>query len=103
MSPERSIGIRANGGGDVRTGSPWRCGMPLLALSGDTLARWQFATTTIYHFLFVPVSIGLSLHVAAMQTLAYRRRGTPEGGVWDRAAQFWGRLMLVVFAIGIVT
>jgi cytochrome bd ubiquinol oxidase subunit I len=68
-----------------------------------TLARWQFATTTVYHFLIVPLSIGLTALVAVMQLLAYRRRGTPEGETWDRAAQFWGRIMLVIFALGIVT
>jgi len=72
-------------------------------MSPDSLARWQFASTTIYHFLIVPVSIGLALLVAAMQTLAYRKRGTADGATWDRAAQFWGKLMLISFAIGVVT
>jgi cytochrome d ubiquinol oxidase subunit I len=67
------------------------------------LARWQFATTTIYHFLIVPLSIGLTLLVATMQTMAYRRRGTLAGDDWDRATRFWGRIMLVLFALGIVT
>ena len=67
------------------------------------LARWQFATTTVYHFLIVPLSIGLTGLVATMQTLAYRRRSTPVGEVWDRAARFWGRIMLVIFALGVVT
>src|SRR6266498_4444855 len=67
------------------------------------LARWQFATTTIYHFLIVPLSIGLTLLVATMQTMAYRRRGTLAGDDWDRASRFWGRIMLVLFALGIVT
>lgn len=72
-------------------------------MSPDTLARWQFATTTIYHFIVVPVSIGLALLVAVMQTLAYRGRGTESGAVWDRAARFWGKLLLIGFAIGVVT
>src|SRR6266498_788822 len=67
------------------------------------LARWQFATTTIYHFLIVPLSIGLTLLVATMQTMAYRKRGTPEGEMWDRSTRFWGRIMLVLFALGVVT
>ena len=67
------------------------------------MARWQFATTTIYHFIIVPITIGLALSVAAMQTLAYRRRGTEDGAVWDRAARYWGKLMLIGFAIGVVT
>ena len=72
-------------------------------MSPDTLARWQFASTTVYHFLIVPVSIGLALLVAVMQTLAYRRRGTPAGAAWDSASRFWGRLMVISFAIGVVT
>jgi cytochrome d ubiquinol oxidase subunit I len=67
------------------------------------LARWQFATTTVYHYLIVPLSIGLTALVAVMQTLAYRNRGTEVGDTWDRAARFYGRIMLVLFALGIVT
>ena len=80
------------------------------------LARWQFATTTVYHFLIVPISIGLTLLVATMQTLAYRakRKATATGGPagpgagyasedWERATRFFGRIMLVLFALGIVT
>ena len=67
------------------------------------LARWQFATTTVYHFFIVPLSIGLTALVATMQTLAYRKRGTPAGADWDRATRFWGRVMLVLFALGVVT
>ena len=67
------------------------------------LARWQFASTTIYHFQIVPLSIGLTVLVAVMQTLAYRGRDTPAGVTWQRATQFWGRIMLVLFALGIVT
>jgi cytochrome d ubiquinol oxidase subunit I len=72
-------------------------------MDATTLARWQFATTTVYHFLIVPISIGLTLLVATMQTLAYRKRGTPSGDTWDRSARFWGRIMLVLFALGVVT
>jgi len=67
------------------------------------LARWQFATLTVYHFLIVPLSIGLTALVATMQTLAYRKRGTVTGEIWDRSARFWGRIMLVLFALGVVT
>lgn len=67
------------------------------------LARWQFASTTIYHFLIVPLSIGLTVLVAVMQTLAYRRRNTEAGLTWDRASRFWGKIMLILFALGVVT
>ncbi len=67
------------------------------------LARWQFATTTVYHFLIVPLTIGITALVATMQLLAYRKRGTEAGEVWNRATRFWGRIMLVIFALGVVT
>jgi cytochrome bd ubiquinol oxidase subunit I len=63
------------------------------------LARWQFATVTVFHFFFVPVTIGLGFLVAIMQTLAYRRR---DAG-WDRLSRFFGRLFLINLAIGVVT
>ena len=63
------------------------------------LDRWQFAVTILYHFLFVPLTIGLALLVAVMQTLA-QRRADPE---WDRLARFFGRLFLINFAMGVVT
>ena len=53
-------------------------------MDAETLARWQFATTTMYHFLIVPLSIGLTALVATMQSLAYRKCGTLTGDVWDR-------------------
>lgn len=63
------------------------------------LARLQFASTTLFHFLFVPVSIGLSLFLAVLQTQAYR---TGEEVYW-RLTRLWGRIFLVVFAVGVVT
>ena len=63
------------------------------------LARWQFAITTVYHFFFVPVSIGMSAWVAICQT-AFVRTGKP---VYDRMARFWGKLFLIVFALGVAT
>ena len=72
-------------------------------MDATTLARLQFASTTVYHFLIVPLSIGLTLLVATMQTLAYLRRSTENGDTWDRASRFWGRIMLVLFALGVVT
>jgi len=62
------------------------------------LARWQFASVTIYHFMIVPLSIGLTLLVAVMHTLSYRQRDNANGDTWDRASRFWGRVMLVLFA-----
>ena len=63
------------------------------------LARWQFAITTIYHFFFVPLTLGLSILVALMET-AYVRTGDD---VYKRMAKFWGKLFLINFAMGVVT
>ncbi|HET9091460.1 MAG TPA: cytochrome ubiquinol oxidase subunit I, partial [Acidimicrobiales bacterium] len=63
------------------------------------LARWQFAAVTVFHFFFVPVTIGLGVLVATLETLAYRR---PEAG-WDRLSRFFGRLFLINLAVGVVT
>lgn len=63
------------------------------------LARWQFAITTVYHFFFVPVTLGLSIAVAIMQT-AYYRTGNES---YKKMTKFWGKLFLINFAIGVVT
>lgn len=63
------------------------------------LARWQFGITTIYHFLFVPLTIGLSAIVAILQT-AWYRTGKHE---YLQATQFFGKLFLINFAMGVVT
>jgi cytochrome d ubiquinol oxidase subunit I len=63
------------------------------------LARLQFSSTTLFHFLFVPVSIGLALFLAILQTLAYRTRNP----VYTRLLSLWGRIFLIVFAVGVVT
>ncbi|MDF9839739.1 MULTISPECIES: cytochrome ubiquinol oxidase subunit I [unclassified Paenibacillus] len=63
------------------------------------LSRIQFASTTIFHYFFVPVSIGLALMIAIMETM-YVRKGNEE---YKRMAQFWGKLFLINFAVGVVT
>ncbi|GGM76116.1 cytochrome ubiquinol oxidase subunit I [Longimycelium tulufanense] len=63
------------------------------------VARWQFGITTVYHFLMVPLTIGLSILVAGMQT-AWVRTGNPR---YLAMTKFWGKLMLVNFAMGVVT
>jgi cytochrome d ubiquinol oxidase subunit I len=70
-----------------------------LAVSSVDLARAQFATTSIYHFLFVPLTLGLAPLVATMQTIWYRT------GVdtWLRLTRFFGTLLLINFAIGVAT
>ncbi|HWC24556.1 MAG TPA: cytochrome ubiquinol oxidase subunit I [Flexivirga sp.] len=63
------------------------------------LARWQFAITTVYHFLFVPITIGLSAIVAGFHTW-YLRRRDPQ---LLRLAKFFGKLFTINFALGLVT
>jgi cytochrome d ubiquinol oxidase subunit I len=63
------------------------------------LARWQFGITTVYHFLMVPLTIGLSVLVAGMQT-AWVRTGNRR---YYEMTKFWGKLLLVNFAMGVVT
>jgi len=63
------------------------------------LARLQFAVTTIYHFFFVPLTMGLSIMVALMETI-YVRTGRD---VFKRMTKFWGKLFVINFALGVVT
>jgi cytochrome d ubiquinol oxidase subunit I len=63
------------------------------------LARWQFAITTVYHFLFVPITIGMAFLVAGLQTAWYRTNKVK----YLRATKFFGKLFLINFAIGVVT
>ncbi len=63
------------------------------------LARLQFGVTTLFHFIFVPMSIGLAAWVAYCQTRWYRSKDE----VYLRMTRFWGKLMLISIAIGVVT
>ncbi len=63
------------------------------------LARLQFAITTVYHFFFVPLTLGLSIIVAIMETL-YVRTDNP---VYRNMTKFWGKLFVINFALGVVT
>jgi len=73
--------------------------MTVVASSVVDLARLQFATTSIYHFLFVPLTLGLGPLVAIMQTLWYRTHDE----AWLRLTKFFGTLFLINFAIGVAT
>ncbi len=68
-------------------------------MSTVDLARWQFGITTVYHYFFVPITIGLSFLVALMQTLWLRSRSTS----WLRLTKFFGKLFTINFALGLVT
>ncbi|MCD4549191.1 cytochrome ubiquinol oxidase subunit I [Schaalia sp. lx-260] len=75
--------------------------MPLAqtALDALTLGRWQFGITTVYHFLQVPLTIGLSLLVAIMQTF-WVKTGKEA---WLQATRFFGKILLINFALGVAT
>ncbi|MBF0619101.1 MAG: cytochrome ubiquinol oxidase subunit I [Candidatus Omnitrophica bacterium] len=63
------------------------------------LARWQFAITTSYHFIFVPLSIGIGLLAAIMETLYIVKKDE----LYLRMARFWGKFLLISVALGVVT
>jgi len=63
------------------------------------LSRLQFAAATFFHFIFVPLTLGLSLLIAIMET-KYVRTGDEE---YKRMARFWGKLFIINFAVGVVT
>ncbi|WP_282782471.1 cytochrome ubiquinol oxidase subunit I [Nocardia sp. CC201C] len=63
------------------------------------VARWQFGITTVYHFIFVPLTIGLAPLVAGMQT-AWVITGKEH---WKRLTKFFGKLFLINFALGVAT
>lgn len=63
------------------------------------LARWQFGITTVYHFLFVPLTLGLGLIVAIMESFHYRTKQD----IYKDMAVFWARLFAINFAMGVAT
>jgi cytochrome d ubiquinol oxidase subunit I len=69
------------------------------ALDALLLARWQFGLTTIYHFLFVPITIGMATTVAIFQS-AWYRTGKPH---YLQLTHFFGKIFLINFAMGVVT
>ncbi len=69
------------------------------ALEITDIARWQFGIITVYHFLFVPLTIGLSALVALMQTIWLKTKNDD----WLRLTKFIGKLFLINIAMGVVT
>lgn len=63
------------------------------------LSRWQFGITSAYHFLFVPLTLGLSVLVAVMETV-YARTGDQT---YKKMTLFWGKLFVINFIMGVVT
>lgn len=71
----------------------------MLELSVVELSRWQFAITALYHYLFVPLTLGLSLMIAAMETVYV----TTGKQIYRDITQFWTKLFLINFALGVAT
>ncbi|NII09782.1 cytochrome ubiquinol oxidase subunit I [Oleiagrimonas sp. C23AA] len=63
------------------------------------LSRLQFALTALYHYLFVPLTLGMSFMLAAMETVYVVTRKS----IYKQMAQFWGKLFLINFALGVAT
>jgi cytochrome bd ubiquinol oxidase subunit I len=63
------------------------------------VSRWQFGITTVYHFIFVPLTIGLAPLVAVMQTVWV----VTDNTAWYRLTKFFGKLFLINFALGVAT
>ncbi|BCO34945.1 cytochrome ubiquinol oxidase subunit I [Mycobacterium heckeshornense] len=63
------------------------------------VSRWQFGITTVYHFIFVPLTIGLAPILAVMQSTWMLTGNT----AWYRLTRFFGKLFLINFAIGVAT
>ena len=64
-----------------------------------TLSRLQFAATAMFHFLFVPLTMGLALLLAIMESV-YVMTGR---AIWRRMTMFWGKLFGINFALGVAT
>ena len=65
------------------------------------LSRFQFASTSIFHFFFVSLTVGLAFLIAVMETIAYLRHDHREA--YEKLANFFGHLFLINFAVGVVT
>ena len=73
--------------------------MNAVDLTGIDWARAQFALTAIYHWLFVPLTLGLALIMGIMETCYYRTKND----FWKEAAKFWQKLFGINFAMGVAT
>lgn len=67
------------------------------------LSRWQFAITTTYHFLFVPITLGLSIFIALLETCFVTTKRPQWKAASKRLVRFFGTIFLINFALGVVT
>ena len=96
---DRSEAARIDWGEDAAPSPARHVAVILFAADDVDLARIQFGFTSLYHFLFVPLTLGLAPLVAIMQTLWHRRATS----AWLRLTRFFGTLLLINFAIGVAT
>ncbi len=68
-------------------------------MNAETIARWQFGITTVYHYFFVPVTIALSALVAVLQSIWVKT----DNKKYLRLTKFFGKLFLINFVLGVVT
>ena len=80
-------------------------GVPVVGLDVVGLSRFQFASTSIFHFFFVSLTVGMAFLIAVMETFAYVnfRRGHERTVHYDKMTGFFGHLFLINFAVGVVT
>lgn len=72
-------------------------------MEAELLSRWQFAITTIYHFFFVPVTLGMTIFVAILETLSLKVGNEKCMAAIRKTAKFFGAIFLINFAMGVVT
>lgn len=63
------------------------------------LSRWQFGITSLFHFLFPPLTIGLALIIAIFEYIHWRTKNT----LYDSVARFWSKLFVIIFTVGVAT
>jgi cytochrome bd ubiquinol oxidase subunit I len=68
-------------------------------MTAELIHRLHFAFTITFHYLFPQLTMGLGLLIVVLKTVALRNGSE----MWDRAAQFWGRIFGINFVFGVVT
>ena len=91
--------FRPDRGKANKTQGPLRPRPEDLAMDPIILSRLQFALATFFHFLYVPLTLGLALYIAIMQTRYYKTGDE----MYKAQAKYWGRIFLINFALGVVT
>lgn len=72
-------------------------------MNAELIHRLHFAFTVTFHYLFPQLTMGLALLIVVLKTGALRARDPERAALWDKAAQFWGRIFGINFVMGVVT